>query len=90
MDLSKLSANKLAAEITKRSGIALVACDATIAAGLGQIRFNDMVEMAKGDDKNAKLARHYVDAQRAHTIAIHERDARRRYHGGDHPISRRA
>lgn len=91
-DLSTLSAKKLRAVIARREAHWSTVLDATIAAGLGQARFSDMVEFAKGSAllTRTKLAIDYLNARRDIQVAWDELDARKRWHGSDKPIKRRA
>lgn len=89
-DLETLSAKKLHAVIQKRHARWSEVLDATIAAGMGDMRFSDIVELAKGDPllPKVRLARDYLNARHDWAVANDELDARRRYHGGDKPIKR--
>jgi hypothetical protein len=91
-DLSTLSAPKLHAVIAKRDTHWKATLDRTIAAGMGDMRFSDIVELAKGSSLVGKtlLARDYLNARHDWRVAMDELDARRTYHGGDKPIKRRA
>lgn len=87
-DLSTLSAKKLAAVIertNKRWGECL---DATIAAGMGDFRFADIVEAAKGSSlcSRANVARDYLNARLDRLAALDELDRRMKWHGSDKPI----
>ena len=90
--LEKLSGPKLRAEIAKRSAEQSRLIDAAIAAGMGEMRHSDIVELAKGSSLLSKvlLAREYLAASEAFHAAHEEMAARKRYHGGDKPIRRRA
>jgi len=91
-DLASLSAKKLHAVIARREARWSATLDATIAAGLGQARFSDMVEFAKGSSllERTKIANDYLNARRDVQMAWDELDARKRWHGSDKPIKRRA
>ena len=91
-DLETLSAKKLYEVIKRREARWSATLDATIAAGLGNARFSDMVEFAKGSTLlgRTKIARDYLNAHRDVQLAYAEMDARKRWHGSDKPIKRRA
>lgn len=87
-DLERLSAKKLHAVISRAEAHWSLTLDATIAAGMGSLRFTDMVELAKGSSllSRTKLAMAYLNACRDHRVALDELDRRMRYHGSDKPI----
>lgn len=89
-DLAKLSAKKLHEVIARRNAHWTKTLDATIAAGMGEMRFSDIVDLAKGSSLVSKvvLARDYLNAWRDWKAANDELDARRTYHGSDKPIKR--
>ncbi|MGF7008126.1 hypothetical protein [Aminobacter sp. BE322] len=89
-DLTTLSAKKLHELITRRNARWAEVLDATIAAGMGQMRFADIVELAKGSSllSKANLARDYLNARLDVKAAWDELDARKAYHGSDKPIKR--
>jgi hypothetical protein len=89
-DLETLSARKLQEVIARRNKRWGETLDATIAAGMGDARYSDMVEYAKGSSLLARtrLARDYLNASLDYTAAHDELDARKRYHGSDKPIKR--
>lgn len=87
-DLEKLSAKKLHAVIASRNARWSKLLDDTIIAGMGNYRFSDMVELAKGPSLLSKvvLARDYLNARHDFQVATDELARRQRYHGGDKPI----
>lgn len=89
-DLAKLSAKKLNEVLARRNAHWKATLDATIAAGMGEMRFSDIVELAKGSSLVSKvmLARDYLNARHDWKVANDELDARRTYHGSDKPIKR--
>ena len=89
-DLETLSAKKLHALIVKRDAHWKATLDATIAAGMGEMRFSDIVELAKGSKLLGKvqLANDYLNARLDWRNAHDELDRRKAYHGGDKPIKR--
>lgn len=89
-DLSTLSAKKLHEVIARRSAHWKATLDATIAAGMGEMRHSEIVELAKGSSllNKTQLALNYLNARRDYHIALDELDARKAYHGGDKPIKR--
>lgn len=88
MDISKLSANRLNAEATKRGDKQGAIGKAMIAAGRGLETFRET--RAKADsDPSDKLAIAYCAAFDIAHEAYTELAARRRYHGTDKPIKRR-
>jgi hypothetical protein len=89
-DLAKLSAKKLHAVIAKRDAHWKATLDATIAAGMGQMRYSEIVELAKGSRllRKVQLANDYLNARHDWKVAIDELDARKDYHGSDKPIKR--
>lgn len=92
MDLSKLSAKALHAEIHKRDMARCKALDATIRAGMGNMRHADIVELSKGSSllSRVMLARDYLTTCAAWVEADDELMARKRWHGTDKPICKRA
>lgn len=86
-DLTKLSANKLHAEIAKREAKHSALLRATIEAGYGNTRHNEIVATVKAGTAERVLV-DYLAASDALELARYELDARRRYHGGDKPIRR--
>lgn len=91
-DLETLSAPKLRAVIERCKSRWDEVLDATIAAGMGNLRHADLVELAKGSSLLSKtvLARDYLNARQDWAVAMNELDARKDYHGSDKPIKRRA
>lgn len=91
-DLETLSAKKLHDVVAKRCARWGELLKATIDAGLGQARFTDMVELARGSSLlfKTKLAQDYLNARRDYDVALTELDRRKRYHGGDKPIKKSA
>jgi len=89
-DLSTLSAKKLHEVIERRNAHWKATLDATIAAGMGGLRYSDIVELAKGSAllNKTQLALNYLNARHDWTVAMDELDARKAYHGGDKPIKR--
>lgn len=89
-DLSKLSAKKLHGTIARLNVAYRASLDATIAAGMGDMRHSDIVELAKCSSllHKAELARNYLNARKAWADAMDELDARKAFHGGDKPIKR--
>lgn len=87
-DLATLSAKKLREVIAKRYARYGETLDATIAAGMGDMRFSDIVETAKGSSllSKTRLARDYLNARQDWKVAADELDARKDYHGTDKPI----
>jgi hypothetical protein len=90
-DLTKLSGPKLRAIIAKRETERNAALDATIAAGMGQMRHADIVELSNGSPLlvNTQIARTYLTTRQAWLEAMDELDDRKRYHGSDKPIKRK-
>jgi formamidopyrimidine-DNA glycosylase len=91
-DLEKLSAKKLHDVIARRNAHWSAILDQTIVAGLGNARFSDMVELAKGSSllDRTNIARDYLNAHRDWKAALDELDRRKAYHGGDKPIKRQS
>lgn len=89
-DLATLSAKKLREVIARRDSRWQAVLDQTIAAGMGDVRFYEMVELAKGSSllNRANLARDYLNAHRDWKVAKDELDRRAEYHGSDKPIRR--
>ncbi len=89
-DLSTLSAKKLHEVIARRNAHWKATLDATIAAGMGELRYSEIVELAKGSSllNKTQLALNYLNARRDWMTAMDELDARKAYHGGDKPIKR--
>lgn len=89
-DLAKLSAKKLHEVIARRNAHWTKTLDATIAAGMGEMRYSEIVELAKGSSLVSKvvLARDYLNARHDWKAAMDELDARKAYHGSDKPIKR--
>lgn len=89
-DLAKLSAKKLHAVIAQREKHWSATLDATIRAGLGEVRYSEMVELAKGSSLLARtaVALAYLNARHDVKAAWDELDARKAYHGSDKPIKR--
>lgn len=89
-DLTKISGPRLEAEIKRATTVRNMILDATIAAGMGEMRHSEIVELAKGSSLLSKvnLARRYVEACTEFHAAHEEMDARKRYHGGTKPIKR--
>lgn len=87
-DITKLSAKKLHALIAERDAAWTKACDATIAAGMGQMRHSEIVEFAKGSSliRRVQLSRDYLAARSAWAEAYNEMERRKAYHGSDKPI----
>ncbi len=78
-DLTKLSAKKLHAVIAMRDARWKEVLDATIRGGMGEMRFSDIVEVAKGSAllSRTKLAQDYLNARRDWISALDELDARK-------------
>ena len=91
-DLATLSGPNLQALLERRNTHWKATLDRTIAAGMGEMRFSDIVELAKGSAllSRTQLALDYLNARRDWKVAQDELDARRDYHGSDKPIKRRA
>lgn len=89
-DLSTLSAKKLHEVIARRNAHWKATLDATIAAGMGEMRYSEIVELAKGSSLVGKtqLALNYLNARRDWIAAEDELEARKAYHGSDKPIKR--
>lgn len=89
-DLSTLSAKKLHAVIAARDARWKAVLDATIAAGMGEMRFSDIVDLAKGSKLLTKvqIANDYLNARLDWRNAHDELDRRKDYHGSDKPIKR--
>lgn len=89
-DLSTLSAKKLHEVIARRDAHWTKTLDATIAAGMGQMRFSEIVEFAKGSDllPKVQLARDYLNARHDWKVARDELDYRMSYQGNDKPVKR--
>lgn len=92
IDLSKMSAKKLHTLIAKREAERGAALDATIAAGMGMMRHNEIELLAKLScpEYETEIARRYLATRAAWLEAVEELDARKRYHGGDKPIKRQS
>lgn len=86
MDLTKLSAAKLHAEIAKRAAKHSDLLDEVIAAGYGSYTGRQIDEMVKIEPW--PLLVEHIAATNAVNEARSELDDRRRYHGGDKPIRR--
>lgn len=82
--LSALAINKL---YSKRLAITAEASRALVKVGRGDERIAETHAAAAAGDK---LALTFVAADVAFRIVAHELDERRRYHGSDAPIRRRA
>lgn len=91
-DYAKLSAPKLHKVIAARYARYTETLDATLRAGMGDLRHSDLVELAKGSSLLVKsnLARDYLNARHDWKVVADELDARRDYHGSDKPIKRPA
>ncbi len=89
-DIETLSAKKLHALIAKRDAHWKATLDATIAAGMGDLRYSEIVELAKGSMllRRVRLANDYLNARRDWKIAYDELDRRKAWHGSDKPIKR--
>jgi hypothetical protein len=87
VDLTRLSARKLHAEIEKRDARHSETLKEVIAAGYGNLTGREVRDRAKALDY--VCARH-VAALDAFLEATQELDARRRWHGEDKPIRREA
>lgn len=89
-DLATLSAKKLNEVIARRDAHWSKTLNASIAAGMGQMRFSDIVECAKGSAllHRTKLAQDYLNARHDWKVARDELDARMAYQGNDRPIKR--
>lgn len=87
-DLAKLSAKKLHALIAMRDERWKSTLDATIRAGMGEMRYSEIVELAKGSKllHKVQLANDYLNARLDWRNAHDELDRRKAYHGGDKPI----
>lgn len=90
VDLSTVPARKLLATIEKRAARVSVNTTALINAGYGSMRGSDIRERANDLACGEPLFREYVDAMDSVQEAYAEQAARRRYHGTDRPIKRRA
>lgn len=91
-DLATLSAPKLRAVIAKRDARWREMLDATLRAGMNDLRHSDLVELAKGSSLSGKtlIARDYLNARHDWKVAMDELDARKEFHGSDRPIKRKA
>lgn len=91
-NLNKMPAKKLHTLIVKREAERDAALDATIAAGMGMMRHNEIEQLAKLScpPYETEIARRYLATRAAWLEAVKELDARKRYHGGDKPIKRSA
>ena len=89
-DLETLSAKKLHILIAERDARWKAALDATIAAGMGEMRYSEIVELAKGSKllHKVQLANDYLNARLDWRNAHDELDRRKDYHGSDKPIKR--
>lgn len=90
IDLPKLSASKLLAEIDARSADHSASVDTMIRLGYGHCTGSEIREFAKESSLLTRtlLARQWVATKDALQAAYAEQDARRRYHGSDKPIKR--
>lgn len=91
-DLETLSAKKLHEVIARRDKRLRETLDATIAAGMGSLRYSEVVDLAKGSSllSKTKIALDYLNARRDWQVACDELDSRKRWGGTDKPIKRRA
>lgn len=89
-DLETLSAKKLHEVIARCDKRFAEALDATIKAGMAELRHSDLVELAKGSSLlvKTKIALDYLNARRDWRVAIDELDRRKAYSGTDKPIKR--
>jgi hypothetical protein len=87
MDLERMSGPKLMALHERRGAVVSDLTRELIAAGFGQERGSETRERAKAGDP---LAQRWVEAQDSVQAIYDELDARRRYHGSNKPIKRRA
>ena len=87
-DLESLSAKKLHAVIAQRDARWSAALDATLRAGMSDMRHSDIVELAKGSAllSRAQIARDYLNARHDWKVAHDELDRRKDFHGSDKPI----
>ncbi len=92
MNLTKLSGPKLEALIARLDAERSTALAATIAAGMGQCRHYEIVDIASRSElfEKTRIARAYLQTHGAWLEAVEEMDARKRYHGGTKPIKRAA
>lgn len=90
-NLSNLSGPKLQALIAARNARWSAALDATLRAGMGEMRHSDIAELARGSSlvNRVAIAREYIDARSDWAAAMDELDKRRDYHGSDKPIKAR-
>lgn len=88
VDLTKLSAAKLHAEIDKRDALHSALLNETIAAGYGNYTGRQIRELVAAEPW--PLLVEHLAAGDALAEAREELSARRRYHGGDAPIRRPA
>ena len=85
MDITKLSANKLLAEMAKRDAVYTASLDRVIAAGYGDVRFSDMRDMARNGDAIAAAHLALHDAMQE---CYFEEKRRKEYSGSLKPIKR--
>jgi len=86
-ELAIMPAGKIKAYVAHFDAQESAACKALIAAGRGHEKGGETREKAKAGDP---LAQHWVLSRDAAMAAYGELQGRRRWHGGDHPIRRRA
>ena len=91
-DLETLPAKKLHALISKRDAHWKTTLDATIAAGMGEMRYSDIFELAKGSKllHRVQIANDYLNARLDWRNALDELERRKAYHGSDKPIKRKS
>jgi len=87
VDLTRLSARKLHDVIAKRDAAHSATLAETISAGYGNLTGAQVRERAKAGDY---VCLRHVTALDAWLEATQELDARRRWHGEDKPIRKRA
>jgi hypothetical protein len=80
--IQRMSARTLQTLYSKRFDVASDATKALIAAGRGEERFNET--RAKTD----KLSLRFLKAHDSFHEVVREKEARRRWHGGDQPIKK--
>lgn len=85
VDLSKLSAKRLDAEIDKRRIADGEGLTALIAGGYGETTGNQLDAMVKAGQAS-QMVIEARKASHAYHAALDEQDKRRRYHGSDKPI----
>lgn len=88
MNLQTLSAAKIESELAKRDAAHSIMLDRTIAAGMGQMRHTEIMELAKGDTllSKVRLAKEYLASCDARRAVWDEIERREKYHGSRKPI----